>query len=231
MHTPLNIAHRGASGKGLAPENTFAAFRLALEHGADMVELDVHRTKDGQVVVMHDATLDRTTNQTGAIRDLTLHDLIEADAGDGERIPTLLEALALIRDRAVVLIEIKPDDITDTVMETIMETDAADFTVIQSFHPQVIADARRLLPHVLRSLLIGREGDMIHQAESVGAGIVTPAYTLVTEALIDDVHAHGLDLCTYTVDDESDMLRMIDLDVDGIITNYPNRLKALQSSD
>jgi glycerophosphoryl diester phosphodiesterase len=72
---------------------------------------------------------------------------------------------------------------------------------------------------------------MIHQAESVGAGIVTPAYTLVTEALIDDVHAHGLYLCTYTVDHESDMLRMIDLDVDGIITNYPNRLKALQSSD
>ena len=229
MHTCLNIAHRGASGEGLAPENTLAAFRLALGHGADVVELDVHRTKDGQVVVMHDATLDRTTNLTGAVRDLNLRDLIEADAGKGERVPTLAEALELIRGKAVVLIEIKPDDITEKVMEIIMETEATDFIVVQSFHPQVVADAGRLLPQVPRGLLIGREGDMIRQAESVGAGIVVPSYTLVTETLIQGIRAQGLDLYTYTVDAEADMHRMIDLGVDGIITNYPNKLQAVTS--
>jgi glycerophosphoryl diester phosphodiesterase len=229
MHKPLNIAHRGASGEGLAPGNTLAAFRLALEHSADLVELDVHRTKDGHVVVIHDGTLDRTTNRTGAIGDLTLRDLIEADAGDGERIPTLVEALELIRGRAGVLIEIKPEDITETVTDMIMETEATDFTVIQSFHPQVVADAGRLLPQVPRGLLIGREGDLIRLAESVDAGIVVPSYTLVTETLVQDVHAHGLDFYTYTVDAEGDMHRMIELGVDGIITNYPNRLKAVIS--
>lgn len=229
MNKPLNIAHRGASGDGLAPENTLAAFRLALEYDVDMVELDVHRTGDGQIVVMHDYALDRTTDHTGTIRDLNLRDFIDADAGNGERVPTLAEVLELMRGRTVVLIEIKPDDITEAVIEAIAASEAAGFTVIQSFHPQVVADAGRLAPHIIRGLLIGREGDMIAQTRAVGAGFVAPAYKLVTETLVKDAHNSGLDLFTWTVDEEPDMRRMIDLGVDGIITNYPNRLKAVMS--
>ena len=227
MPRPLIIAHRGASGAGLAPENTLEAFRLALDLGAGLIELDVHRTKDGRIVVIHDATLDRTTNGSGAVRERTFEEILRVDAGHGNRVPSLFEALELARGKALVLVEIKPVDITADVVTAIREAEAALFVVLQSFHPEVVAEAFRLAPDIPRGLLIGKPGDLIGQATAVGAGMIVPVYSMVTEELVIDTHLHGLGLWTYTVDDESDLLRMIQAGVDGIITNYPNRLSGV----
>lgn len=227
MPNSLIIAHRGASG--LAPENTLAAFRLALELGVDLIELDVHRTKDGHIVVIHDDSLDRTTDRSGKIRDLTLGEIVDADAGQGERVPTLHEALELMAERVLVLVEIKPDDITADVIQTIMEAGATGDVVLQSFYPEVIAEAFRLAPEITRGLLIGQGGAMADRASSVAAGVVVPSYRLLNDEVVHEIHLRGMGLWTYTVDEEATMRRMIELGVDGIITNYPNRLKEVQS--
>lgn len=228
------IAHRGASGQGLAPENTLPAFRLALDLGADLVELDVHRSKDGAIVVIHDDRLDRTTNGHGAIRDLTLDEIRRVDAEGGAPVPTLTEVLDLIRDHGIALIEIKPKDITSDVVQTIREADATGFVVLQSFHASVIMDAFRFAPEIPRGLLIGSwtagqsaaiGGELVRRAASVGAGVVVPACGLVTADLVRAVHCRGLGLWTFTVDDEETMRRLIESEVDGIITNYPDRLR------
>ena len=227
----LNIAHRGASGEGLAPENTLAAFRLAMEIGADLVELDVHRSKDGRIVVIHDDSLDRTTDRSGKIKDLRVGDIIGADAGAGERVPLLVEALDMMRDRTIVLVEIKPNDITADVIQQIRDAEAQDYVVIQSFHPEVVVESFALAPGIPRGQLIGSGEDLSDRTISVGAGVVVPSYHLLDEQTIHDIRLHGLGLWTYTVDDETEMRRLIDLGVDGIITNYPDRLKAVISDD
>lgn len=223
----LNIAHRGASGEGLAPENTLAAFRLAMEIGADLVELDVHRTKDGKIVVIHDDSMDRTTDRFGRIKDLNVSDIVGADAGVGERVPLLVEALDMMRGRTIVLVEVKPNDITGDVIQQIREAEAEDYVVIQSFHPEVVVESFALAPGIPRGMLIGEREDLSDRTVSVGAGVVVPSYRLLTEQTIHNIRLHGLGLWTYTVDDEAEMRRLMDLGVDAIITNYPNRLKAL----
>jgi glycerophosphoryl diester phosphodiesterase len=127
------IAHRGASGKGHSPENTIAAFREAINIGVDCVECDVHCTKDGQVVVMHDSTLNRTTNKKGAIAEMTLEEVKQTDAGSwfsslftGERVPTLGELLELTKGKVINVIEIKPNDITKRVIEEIEKANAVN---------------------------------------------------------------------------------------------------------
>lgn len=225
-HPPLNIAHRGASGANLAPENTLEAFRLGISLGADLIELDVHRTKDGRIVVIHDATLDRTTTGGGAVRERTFEEILRLDAGQGNRVPALFEVLELARGKALVLVEIKPTDITADVVTAIREADAASFVVLQSFHPEVVAEAFHLAPDIPRGLLIGKPGDLIGQATAVGAGMIVPAYPMVTKELVRETHLRGLSLWTYTVDNESELRQMIASGVDGIITNYPNRLSA-----
>jgi len=113
---PVRIAHRGASGDGLAPENTLAALESSIQMGVDVLEIDVRGSKDGGVVVIHDAMMDRTTNTTGSVSELTLEEIRQADAGSwagpsfkDQRVPLLEEVLDLARHRVLVLVEIKGD--------------------------------------------------------------------------------------------------------------------------
>ena len=221
----LNIAHRGASGVGLPPENTLAAFRMAMDFSADLVELDVHRSRDGRIVVIHDNTMERTTDRSGKISDLNYREIAAADAGNGERVPLLAEVLDLIHGQAMVLVEIKPDDITNDVIQQIRDAGAEDSVVIQSFHPAVVVESFAIAPGIPRGLLIGGGADFTDRAVSVGAGVVVPAYGLLNQAVSHAIGLRGLGCWTYTVDDPTEMRRLIDLGVDGIITNYPDRLK------
>jgi len=241
-----SIAHRGASGKGLAPENTLAAFQKAIEIGTDAVEMDVHRTRDGHVVVCHDATLDRTTDRRGAIQDLTLSEIKQADAGSrfdpafaGERIPTLKEALDVIVDKALALIEIKPEDITREVVRTVEKNDAVDSVVLQSFHKEVVREVGVLNPHLRRALLIGvraievrhtRAVRLVHRTTEVEASILALSHNAATPKLVQELHRRDLALYVWTVDELDDLRRMIRIGVDGIISNYPDRLKEVMRS-
>ena len=163
MITPLRIAHRGASGPGLAPENTLAACEKALQIGVDMLEIDVHATRDGQIVVLHDAALDRTTNGTGLVADLLGEEVRQFDAGRWfsadfarERVPLLEEVLDLARNQALVLIEIKADGIAERVLQVIEAANATERVVVQAFNPQTVRRLNLLAPTLPTALLVGQ---------------------------------------------------------------------------
>lgn len=234
------IAHRGASGRGLAPENTLAAFEKAIEIGVEAIEVDVHQTKDGEIVVCHDASLDRTTDTHGTIRNMTLAQIQHADAGvrfdaafAGERIPTLREALSMMKGRTLALIEIKPEDITASVLEVIEEMEAKDEVVIQSFHREVVRQITEIGSDIPRALLIGggptEKGRRwalrwSHDVAAVGASTLSLSHGAVTPSVVEEVHRRGIRVWVWTVDEEEDMKRMFEARVDGIISNYPDRL-------
>ncbi len=240
---PLVIAHRGASG--VAPENTMAAFERAVEMGADMIELDVHATKDGQIVVIHDAVLDRTT--TGSVRGSVvwrpLEEIKTLDAGSwkgaefaGEKVPTLHEVLSTFKGRTKVLIEIKAKGIEDKVVEIIRETKTEDDVIIQSFDVEAVRRCRNLLPQVPAGvlfsapLLFGKSSfgeKVISTALDVNADFVAVDQGGVTPELVGMARENGLGVFVWTVNKTKDMTKMIQLGVDGIITNHPDVLIGL----
>ncbi|MDD2201503.1 MAG: glycerophosphodiester phosphodiesterase family protein [Firmicutes bacterium] len=237
---PLVVAHRGASGA--APENTMAAFERAVEMGADMIELDVHATKDGHIVVIHDPVLNRTT--TGSVRGsvvwFTLEQIKTLDAGSwkgpefaGEEIPTLHEVLSAFKGRTRVLIEIKGKNIEDKVVDVIRETGTEEDVVIQSFDAEAVRRCRQLLPEVPAGvlfsapLLFGRSSfndKVISTALDVNADFVAVGHRAATPELISAAKENGLEVAVWTVNSSKDMSNMIDVGVDGIITNHPDVL-------
>lgn len=240
MIHPVRIAHRGASGRGLAPENTLAAFERAIQIGVDAVELDVHGSRDGQVVVIHDPTLDRTTDRSGAVRDLTLAKIREADAGSGygdsyrgERVPTLEEVLDLTRNRALALIEVKADYLAESVLRVIDTLDASSQVVVQSFNPEIVRRIKLLDCTIPTALLVGklpaapsrlRARRMVKEVLRVGANALAMWHAALTPEFFEEMRKRAVGVWTWTVDEEVVMRDMIQLGVQGIITNYPDRL-------
>lgn len=237
---PVRIAHRGASGAGLAPENTLAAFEKAIEIGVDAIEVDVHATADNRVVVIHDATLERTTDRVGAVRELRYDEVREADAGSwfderfaGERVPELGEVLDLARHRALALIEIKADYLAERVLQTVAEMDAVGQVVVQSFNQQTIRRVKLLEPSVPTALLIGkvpttpsrvRARKMVRDALTIGANSVGLWHNVVTPALLEEMRRRALSAWTWTVNEPIAMRDLVQMGIQGIITNYPDRL-------
>jgi glycerophosphoryl diester phosphodiesterase len=237
----MRIAHRGASG--IAPENTLAAFSKAIEIGVDGVELDVHGTADGEVVVMHDASLDRTTDGTGAIKMLTLDQIKRADAGAwfgsqfaGERVPTLAESLDLIKGQAITVLEIKDKMIAAAVVSVIHQMQATDEVFVISFHPSILVEIRALDSRIPTGLLIG--GGLngvarryaihcVHQMSEIGCSTLNVSHNMVTAEFAYQVRRRGVNLWTWTVDDSERMRALIDFGVDGITSNYPERFGAI----
>lgn len=243
---PLVIAHRGASG--VAPENTITAFQLAADIGSDLIELDVHKTRDGHLVVIHDATVDRTAKGTyrGAIANLTLEQIRSLDAGGwkslqtrGERVPTLEEALLSTDGQAMFLIENKVTGLEREIAEVIRSTGMQNNVVFQSFDASSVKTFRGIMPEVPAGVLFGNPGihddvdraaALVEQALRANASVVAVNYGAVTPAFVRYVQARGLNVWTWTVNQEADMRRMLDAGVDGIITDYPERLKALMDT-
>jgi glycerophosphoryl diester phosphodiesterase len=239
------IAHRGASGHGHAPENTLAAFRAAMEIGVDGVECDVHCTGDGHVVVIHDSTLDRTTDMSGVIEKMTLDEVKKADAGSwfdprfaGEHVPMLREVLELTREKVITVIEIKPDNITDEVVKEVEKAAAAGGVVLQSFHPGVVRDSWEISPQIPRALLVGGKSavrrlsdvlDLIQKAAEVGAGALNLSSKIITPQLIEESHRRGISVWAWTVDNEADMKSLAAMGVNGITSNYPEKLHSALS--
>lgn len=233
---PLVIAH--AACKGHAPENTLAGIRAALALGSDAIEIDLHLTADGVPVLLHDDLVDRTTDGAGDIRALTLAQAQQLDAGvrvfserfAGERIPTLEAALALTRGRALLVAEIKQRDIEQPVIDTVRRMDASDSVMVWSFQPAVVGRVRALAPEIpCGQLWSERDPDparMCAVALAQNAQAVCPHYSFVTEALVRRALLHGLSVFTWTADTPADIARLRDLGVDGICSNYPDRVRA-----
>tara|TARA_B100001115_G_scaffold184062_1_gene184986 strand:- start:1211 stop:2044 length:834 start_codon:yes stop_codon:yes gene_type:complete len=233
MIPPLRIAHRGASGRGLAPENTLAAFEKALDIGVDMLEIDVRVTGDGQLIVLHDPSLDRTTDCEGIVRELGIEKIRQADAGHGERIPILREVFDLARHRAPILLEIKSDFIAELVVQAIAEAQFAEQVVVQSFNPQTVERVKRMAPHLPASLLIGelptapsrlRARRLVSQVLEIGANTLSIWHATLTPSLIEEIRKRGVTVWAWTVDEEITMRDLAMMGVQGLVTNYPNVL-------
>jgi glycerophosphoryl diester phosphodiesterase len=219
-----NVAHRGASAE--RPENTLPAFELAIEQRADVVECDVRATSDGALLIMHDATVDRTTSGTGELRSMTAAEARELDAGDGERIPDLGEVLALAAGRVRVNVDLKEADIVDDAIAAVRAAGAEGQVTFISFLPEAWQRLDELAPespviHLvdsapgLASLAMGEHG-----SQGVAMGVGVP-FDIVNEGVVDRMHRRGYGVFAWTVDDEDEMRRLIACDVNGIVTNRP----------
>lgn len=244
---PLRIAHRG--GAALAPENTLAAFRNAVDQWhADMIELDVRASADGRCVVIHDATVDRTTDGSGAVADMRHDELAALDAGyrftqDGGRtfpfrgrgigVPTIEQVLETLPDVRLT-VEVKTGAAQRPLFEAIERFDATgrviaagihskDRTEFRSYTGATSASREQILPFwILHRLRLGafapRPADVVQVPEHQGSvRVVTPRF-------IRDLHARGVDIHVWTVNEESDMRRLLEWGVDGIVTDRPDIL-------
>jgi len=235
------LAHRGASG--YAPENTLEAFRLAMEMGADGFELDVHLSKDGQLIVIHDETVDRTTNGKGRVCDLTLEELKQLDASNGmekyagAKIPTLGEVFDLIRGtKHIVNVELKTDNIFYPHIETMClalekEKGLEGRVIYSSFNHYTLKALKEAAPDAPVGLLYAALiRDPWVYAKQVGADYIHPNVPNVhIPGLAGDTAENGIGVNVWTVNKESDMLECLKYGA-GIITNYPDVAVALRES-
>lgn len=225
MGRVLILGHRGASGA--APENTLRAFALAAEAGADGIELDVQPSADGVPVIMHDETVERTTDGRGRVADLTYAALAALDAGAGERVPTLEEALTLARGRLFVDIEIKDPGIEPAVAALVARLEMAEQVAVSSFYPASLAGMRAAAPHLARWLLsVDWSPEVLATALELGAAGVAPHHPRIDDELVATARARGLAVVAWTVNAEPDLRRLLALGVDGLISDYPARAVA-----
>ena len=227
------IGHRGAAG--YFPENTILSFRKALELGADAVECDVHLCKSGEPVVIHDATLQRTTNGKGRVVDFTLKELKTLDAGNGERIPTLKELLEKIAPKATVYIEIKAPASVDEVAKIVRyfaETKTLGYArlPVLSFDRAALLRLKTLNPKILTGIGVEKKSStnaaFIARAKKNSMWAVVPCITHVTAPFVARAHAAGLRVLVWTVNRPAQIKKARALEVDGIMGDYPDRIPA-----
>jgi glycerophosphoryl diester phosphodiesterase len=218
----LRIGHRGAAG--YEPENTLRSIERAITHCVDFVEFDVQRTRDGYLVLLHDKRVDRTTNGSGYLADLSLAEVRKLDAGKGEIIPTLQEVLRLTSGRVGLMLEIITPGIAEQVCR--MVHDEYEGTVIYaSFLHTEVLQVRRLLPDVKTLALI--EGIPVHPtgfAEDAGVTHVGLAIDSLTKDFVRALQQGGYEVFAYTANDPRDIAWLRQLQVDGIISDYPDRV-------
>jgi len=231
------VAHRGASGS--APENTMAAFRRAVELGAGFIETDLQLSRDARFVALHDTSLDRTTNGRENVHDFTLAELRQLDAGSwfspefaGERIPALEEILTFARETDVVFyLEIKVSGVWGTehaLVAALAEAKMLGRIVVLSFDLASLMELRKRNPALVAGYLVDWPyPDMVERAVRVGARQLAPRADLVTPALIEQARGADLQVVTWTVNESAQMRHLAALGVDGIMTDYPDRLRAV----
>ncbi|MCD4760584.1 glycerophosphodiester phosphodiesterase [bacterium] len=212
---------------GHEPENTLRSFKKALDLDVDMVELDVHVCKSGELVVIHDETLDKNTNGTGLVADKMLTELKSLDAGQREKIPTLEEVLDLVNKQVPINIELKGKGTAQPVAEMIKQYVKVkgwdyDHFLISSFSNQELIDFYTLNKKVRLGVLNTDNG--LDLADQINAFSVNFAKEVVTSELVEQVHQTGRKVLVYTVNEEDDIKRMRDMGVDGIFCNYPDRI-------
>jgi glycerophosphoryl diester phosphodiesterase len=227
------IAHRGASG--YAPENTLIAFRKALQMGADMVEFDVHALPSGEIVLMHDNRVNRTTNGKGYVLQHGFAELRSLDAGAGEIVPTLEEVLDLIDRQIPVNIELKGPGTAQGVARIVKQYlshgwQSSDF-LISSFNHHELAAFKRLVPEIEVAALDGNLPlGYAAFAEELQAVAVCLSHEFVTKEYILDAHKRGMEVYVWTVDDPEEVERVCIMGADGIFTNVPDIARVTSQS-
>jgi glycerophosphoryl diester phosphodiesterase len=219
----LTIGHRGVMG--VEPENTLRSFARADREGLDVIELDLHLSKDGSLVVMHDAEVDRTTDGEGPVADLTLAELRALDAGRGERVPLFEEVLDAVK--APVQAEIKSVEAARALAEVMRRRDLTDRVDVISFHGEALAEIRALVPQVRTGLVAAHYGlEVIERAQAVGAVMLVLDITRLTLELVEQAHAAGLKVYGWVVNTPEHLKLARGLGLDGGTTDFPEMKNA-----
>ena len=228
-----NIAHRGASA--YEPENTLRALGRAISMGATMLEVDIHLSRDGHPVIIHDDDLSRTTNGAGRVRDLTLEQIKQLDAGQGEQVPTLAEVIDLARGRAELYLELKGQHTPAPVVKILHAAAFADQVIVNSFYPCLLQKVKFIDPKIRASMLVRREdrgADFIEWALTIAADYIHPCWVscsptpheLLSPAMIAGIRRRGLGIILWHEERPAELRELVKFDVDGICTNRPDLL-------
>lgn len=216
--TFLTIGHRGVMG--VEPENTLRSFIRAERSGMDAIELDLHLSKDGALVVMHDADVDRTTDGSGAIAEKTLAELRELDAGDGERVPVFEEVLDAVQ--APLQVEIKDVAAARALAAVIRRRDLLDRITVSSFHDEAVAEIATLVPGVRTVLIASRWGaDVVDRALAVGANTLALNIRRLTLETVERAHEESIAVIGWVVNTQEHLRLVRALELDGATTDFP----------
>jgi glycerophosphoryl diester phosphodiesterase len=219
---PKVIGHRGCMGE--APENTLGGIRTALDRGVDGVEIDVHLTADKQLVLMHDFYVDRTTNGTGWVRDLTYDQIRKFDAGKGERVPHLEEVFDIIGDKAL-FIEVKCQQAEEKLLALVERAPHFNQVTFKSFDHRVVKKLKELNRGVRTACII--EGVPVHPqklAEDALADIVSVSAYMTDKYLVDECHKYGLQAFVWCAETPEDFQKLAEMGFDFICTSFPNKI-------
>jgi glycerophosphoryl diester phosphodiesterase len=213
---------------GVEPENTLRSFRRAEREGVEAIELDLHLSKDQRLVVMHDAAVDRTTDGTGQVGDLTHAELLGLDAGLGERVPVFEEVAEAVR--TPLQAEIKDRAAARLLAETIAELGLHERVRVISFHAAALREVRARLPRVPIALVTGAAtGTAAERARELGADMVSCELPRLTPEVVRACHAAGIQVISWTVNTPADLTRARALGLDGVVTDYPDLARAARS--
>ncbi len=224
---PFILGHRGCAYE---PENTLRSVKKAVDLGANGVEIDVRRCKSGEIVVIHDNKVDRTTNGKGYVKDFAFGELKKLNAGKGEEIPTLEEAINLIKSinqknkkQIKIIIELKEKDLEKDVAKIIEKDDFAKSAIIISFYHQSIKNIKNLNKKINTGILfVGNPINIVDLAKGVNADFLFPRFDYVDKNLVDTAHKNKLKVYVWNIDDVENLKKMLKLNVDGIASNKPD---------
>lgn len=227
------MGHRGANK--IAPENTLKSFKKAIELGADFVEFDVRQSKDGEIVIVHDEDTFRTTGQKGLIEDMDLIDLKKLDFGESEKIPTLNELISLAKGKISLNCEVKVEGIIKKIVQIFQDTNSIDFLIISSFIHKELKKIKKIAPNIKLAALIPEGSGLLidwnFRKKAIDEAVknrffaINPLYKLVNRQFVDYAHEKGLKVYPWTVDSGIAIKKLVNIGVDGIITNDIERAK------
>ena len=218
----MKVGHRGA--RAYEPENTLRSFRYAIELGVDAVELDVRKTKDNELVVIHNADVNKTTDGSGAVSELTLEEIKGFVTDKGEQVPTLEEALDSIGKRVKILVELKETGIEEQVLSLVNKKKLTENVIIVSFLEDALRKVRELSSEVATGLIYVRHKNPIQAALDLKAEYLLPLYRFTHSANVNKAHEKGLKMIVWTINTKEEVAEYRKKGVDGIATDRPDIL-------
>lgn len=228
----LVIGHKGASL--ITPENTIRAFQKAIDLEADLIEFDIHLSKDGEIVIIHDINTLNTSGYNGLVRNMTLNELKQLDFGEGEKIPTILELIDIAKGKIGLIFEIKAQGITEKLAKIISKEALISQSIISSFSFKELMNFQKHEPNVKIGLLLSEalkskriikkriQKAIINQFYSIH-----PHYNIIDNDIIEFCHENNLKIFAWTVNDEKDMKNLVKMGIDGIMTDDIQLLKKI----
>ena len=218
----MKIGHRGA--KAYEPENTLSSFRLAIELGVDAVELDVRKTVDNELVVIHNANVNKTTDGSGAVNELTLEEIQRFVTEKGEHVPTLEEVLDAVAKRVKVLVELKENGTEEQVISLIRKKRLTENVIIISFHEDALKKVRELSDEVETGLIYVRHKNPIQTALDLKAEYLLPLYRFTHSSNVKKAHEAGLKVIVWPINNKEEVDEYKKKGVDGIASDRPDIL-------